>query len=127
ALLNQRRLQYQAAQEMAAQGYQSTVGLATAKTNIEAARATVARIRTQIDYTTIEAPFAGVLETLPVELGDVVAVGDVVGQVIQQDPFIVWGNASEDVVAYLEPGQTGMATLVSGVTREGHVRFIASV
>lgn len=127
ALLKQRKLQYQAAKEMASQNYQSAVGLATAKSHLQQARATVARIQTQIDYTTIEAPFAGVLETLPVELGDVVAVGDVVGQVIQQDPFIVWGQVSEDVVAYLEPGQSGSATLISGVTRQGRVRFISSV
>lgn len=127
ALLEQRKLQYQAAREMAAQHYQSAVGVATARANLEAARATVARIQTQIDYTTIEAPFAGVLESLPVELGEVVAVSDVVGQVIQQDPFIVWGQVSEDVVAYLEPGQAGMVKLTSGVTREGTVRFISSV
>lgn len=127
ALLQQRQLQYEAARKMAAKGYQSAVGLATARTHLQQARASVARIRTQIDYTTIEAPFAGVLETLPVELGDVVSVGDVVGQVIQQDPFIVWGQVSEDVVAYLEPGQPGSATLISGVTRHGTVRFISSV
>lgn len=127
ALLKQRKLQYQAAQKMAEQGYQSAVGLATARAQLQAARAAVTRTRNQIDYTTIEAPFAGVLETLPVELGDVLADGDVVGQVIQQDPFIVWAQVSEDVVALLEPGQQGTATLISGATRSGRVRFISSV
>lgn len=127
SLLQQRQLQYEAARKMAAQGYQSAVGLATARTHLQQARASVAQIRTRIEYTTIKAPFAGVLETLPVELGDVVSVGDVVGQIIQQDPFIVWGQVSEDVVAWLEPGQTGSATLVSGKTLQGRVRFIASV
>src|SRR5699024_10857539 len=108
-------------------GYQSAVALATAKTHLQQARTSVARIRTQIDYSTIEAPFAGVLETLPVELGDVVSIGDVVGEVIQQDPFIVWGQVSEDVVTFLQPGQQGSATLISGVTREGQLRFISSV
>src|SRR5690625_2691721 len=126
-LLKQRQLQYQAANNMAAKGYQSAVGLATAKTHLQQARTSVMQIRTQIEYTTIEAPFDGVLETLPVELGDVVSVGDVVGQVVQQDPFIVWGQVSEDVVAWLEPGQPGSATLIAGVTRQGHVRFISSI
>lgn len=127
ALLEQRKMQYQAAQEMAAQGYQSSVALATARANLAAARAAVARIRTKIEYTTIEAPFSGVLEKLPVELGDVVSAGDVVGQVVQQDPFIVWGQVSENVVALLEPGQPGTATLISGATVHGTLRFISSV
>lgn len=127
AMLDQRRLQSAAAEKMAAKGYQTAVGVATAKANLAAARAEVARIRTAIDHSTITAPFAGVLETLPVEKGDYVGVGDPVGQVIQQDPFIVWGNASEDVVPYLEEGQSGSAILIAGKKRQGSLRFIASV
>lgn len=127
ATLDQRRLQYQAAKNMAAKGYQTAVGVATAKANLEAARAAVAAIETKLDHTVIRAPFTGVLETLPVEEGDYVGIGDTIGKVIEQDPFIVWGNVSEDVVAYLEEGQQGFATLITGKTRTGTVRFVASV
>lgn len=127
AILKQRRLQYQAAKQMAAKGYQTAVGVAKAKANLKAARARVAAIKTKLDHTVIRAPFSGVLETLPVEEGDYVGVGEVIGKVIQQDPFIVWGNVSEDVVAYLEEGQKGTATLITGETRTGTVRFISSV
>lgn len=127
AMLAQRQLQYQAAKQMATKGYQTEVGVATAKANLESARASVANIRSRLDHTIIRAPFTGVLETLPVEEGDYLGVGDVVGRVIQQDPFIVWGNVSEDVVPYLEEGQPGTATLITGEPRSGTVRFVASV
>ncbi|MDN5938962.1 MAG: efflux RND transporter periplasmic adaptor subunit [Salinisphaera sp.] len=127
ATLAQRRLQFDAARKLAARGYQTQVGVATAKANLEAARAAVAAIQTRLDHTVIRAPFAGVLETLPVEEGDYLGVGDVVGRVIQQNPFIVWGNVTEDVVPWLEEGQPGSATLASGKTRDGTVRFVASV
>ncbi|CAN0240734.1 unnamed protein product, partial [Chrysoparadoxa australica] len=100
--------------------------LAPARANLDAPRAAGERIRTDIDHTTIRAPFDGVLDTRPVEVGDVLAVGDTVGRVIQQDPFIVYGNAPEDVVPYLEEGQPGSAELISGKPREGQVRYIAS-
>lgn len=126
ATLEQRRLQFQAAESMQAKGYQTEVDLAQARANLDAARAAVERVRADIDHTTIRAPFDGVLDTRPVEVGDVLAVGDTVGRVIQQDPFIVYGNAPEDVVPYLEEGQPGSAELISGNTREGQVRYIAS-
>lgn len=127
ATLEQRRLQYKAARQMAEKGYQTAVGVATARANLKSARAAVATIQTQIDHTVIRAPFSGVLETLPVEEGDYLGVGDDVGRVIQQDPFIVWGNVSEDIVPYLNEGQPGTATLITGETRSGTVRFVASV
>lgn len=127
ATLKQRKLAYQASQKMSEKGYQTELQVTTTKANLEAARATVSSIKTRLDHTIIRAPFAGILETLPAEEGDYLTPGDIVGRLIQQDPFIVWGSVSEDVVPYLEVGQSGTATLASGKTRKGTVSFIASV
>lgn len=126
ATREQRRLQYQAAKRMQSQGYQTDVDLAQARANLESARAQVEQIQEDIDETVIRAPFAGVLETRPVEEGDVIATGDEIGRLIDQSPFIVRGNVSEDVIGYLESGQTGTARLVNGKVRKGTLRYIAS-
>ena len=126
ALREQRRLQYKAAQRLAKKGYQTKLDLAQAKANLEAAQADVERIDEDLGDTVIRAPFAGVLETRPVEQGDFVATGDEIGQVIDQDPFIVRGSVSEDVIGYLETGQSGSVELVDGQTREGSIRYLAS-
>lgn len=125
AVLEQRKLQYQAAQRLREQDYMTEVDLAQSKANLEIARAEVERIEKDISHTVIRAPFAGVLETRPVEVGDYVSVGDEIGYIIEQDPFIVRGSVSEDVVGYLQAGQPGQVRLISGETQEGVLRYIA--
>lgn len=126
AIREQRRLQFQAATRLQKQGYQTKLDLATAKANMETAQAQVDAIQDDIKHTVIRAPFAGVLETRPVEEGGYVSVGDEIGRIIDQDPFIVRGDVSEDVVPYLKPGQAGSATLVGGGRVQGELRYVAS-
>ncbi len=126
ATVEQRRLQYEAVSEMTAQGYQTRTDLAAAKSNLEAARAQLAEIEQDIDNTVVRAPFPGILEDLPVELGSTVSVGDELARVVQQDPFIVTGDLAETDVAFVEAGQPGTARLVSGETVSGTLRYVAS-
>lgn len=126
AVVEQRRLQYQAVRKMSDKGYQTATDLAQAKSDLEAAQAKLAEIQQDIDNTVIRAPFAGVLETRPVEVGDYAGVGDEIARVIQQDPFVVKGNLAEKDVAFVEPGQTGHARLTNGKTVQGSVRYVAT-
>ncbi len=126
ALLKQRQLQYEAAQRMQGQGLQSPVELATARANQVAAEADVLRWADAVEHTVIKAPFPGVLEQRMVEVGDFVSVGDALGRIIQTEPFLVRGYVSEDVVGYLERGQTAQATLAGGQSVAGTLRFVAS-
>ena len=126
AVVEQRRLQYEAVRKMSEKGYQTRTDLAQAKSDLEAAQAQLAEIQQDIDNTVIRAPFAGVLETRPVEVGDYVGVGDEIARVIQQDPFVVAGDLAEKDVAFVEPGQTGRARLIDGRTVDGTVRYVAT-
>lgn len=125
ALLEQRELQWQAAQKLSEKGYQTRAGVAEARANLESARAEVASIRDDLSKTRITAPFKGVLEQRAVEEGDLVRVGDTVGRLVQQSPFLVVGDVPEDVVARIDVGQKGSAKLVSGETVQGRVRYVA--
>ncbi|MBS64230.1 efflux RND transporter periplasmic adaptor subunit [Salinisphaera sp.] len=126
AVVKQRRLQYEAVRKMSEKGYQTRTDLAQAKSDLEAAQAQLANIQQDIDNTVVRAPFAGVLETRPVEVGDYVAVGDEIARVIQQNPFVVRGDLAEKDVAFVEPGQPGRARLIDGSTVEGRVRYVAT-
>ena len=126
AVVEQRRLQYEAVRKMSEKGYQTRTDLAQAKSDLEAAQAQLAKIQQDIDNTVMRAPFAGVLETRPVEVGDYVGVGDEIARVIQQDPFVVRGDLAEKDVAFVEPGQPGHARLVDGRIVEGTVRYVAT-
>ena len=126
AALRMREIEYDAARQLGAKGFQSETKVAEAEANLEAARAALKQARIQLDHTEIRAPFDGVLETRPVELGDFVDVGDEVATIIDQDPFLVAGQVSESKVGHFAVGMTGSATLVSGQTVEGRLRYIGS-
>ncbi len=126
ATVEQRRLQHEAVSEMTAQGYQTRTDLAVAYSDLEAAQAQLAQIEQDIDNTVVRAPFSGILEDLPVEVGSSVGVGDELARVVQQDPFIVTGDVAETDVVFVETGQPGTAQLVSGETVSGTVRYVAS-
>ncbi|ROO29504.1 RND transporter [Salinisphaera orenii MK-B5] len=126
AVVEQRRLQYEAVRRMSEKGYQTRTDLAQAKSDLEAAQARLAEVEQDIDDTVIRAPFDGVLETRPVEVGDYAAVGDEIARVIQQDPFVVEADLAERDVAFVETGQSGRARLIDGETVEGTVRYVAT-
>jgi membrane fusion protein, multidrug efflux system len=126
ATLARREIEYQAAQKLGAKGFQAETKVAEAKANLEAAQAALTRARVELDHTEIRAPFAGVLDERPIEIGDFVDVGDAVGTVIEQDPFLVTGEVAEREIGRLADGMPGSARLVTGQVVEGQVRYIAA-
>ena len=83
-------------------------------------------MRLDLAHTAIAAPFKGVVEQRMVEVGDFVEAGDPVAMVIEQDPFLVVGDAPEAMVARFEVGEPGVAQLADGRTAPGHIRFVAT-
>lgn len=126
ATLALREIEYEAAQKLGAKGFQAETKVAEAKANLEAAQAALARARVELDHTEIRAPFAGVLDERPVEIGDFVDIGDPVATVIEQDPFLVTGEVAESEIGRLAVGLPGTARLVTGQVVEGQVRYIAA-
>jgi multidrug efflux system membrane fusion protein len=126
ATLAMREIEYAAAEQLGARGFQAETKVAEAKANLEAAQAALARARIELDHTEIRAPFDGVLDQRPVEIGDFVDVGDTVATVIEQDPFLVTGEVAESEVGRLAVGMPGSARLVTGRVVEGQVRYIAA-
>ena len=126
ATLAMREIEHAAARQLAEKGFQAETKLAEAKANLEAAQAALARARVELAHTEILAPFPGVLDRRPVEIGDFVDVGDPVATVIEQDPFLVTGEVAESEVGRLAVGMPGRARLVTGQVVEGRVRYIAA-
>ncbi len=127
ARVRQRQIEFDAARSLRRKGFRSETRLAEAAADLDAAIAHVARISVDIDRTEIGAPFAGVIETRDVELGDFVEPGDVIARVVDEDPYLVVGQVSELDVGLLEEGDTGVARLADGETVEGRVRYIGSI
>jgi membrane fusion protein, multidrug efflux system len=125
ATLAMREIENQAAERLGERGFQAETKVAEAKANLEAARAALERARLELAHTRMVAPFAGVLDKRPVEIGDFVDIGDPVARVIELDPLVVSADVAERDIARITPGMEGRALLIGGAELDGRVRYIA--
>ena len=126
ALIEQARLQYEAALELEGQQFVSETQIAENRARLVSAEASRERIVLDIERTTIAAPFDGVLQERNVELGDYVQVGDRVASIVDSDPIIVVADVNEREVGDLEVGGTGRAEL-AGKWHTGRIRYLSPV
>ncbi|WP_050929961.1 efflux RND transporter periplasmic adaptor subunit [Aestuariivita boseongensis] len=116
----------QAALSAAEAGVESArAGLDSAQSGIQAASASVASAETEIDRLTIEAPFAGLLESDTAELGSLLQPGASCATIIQLDPIKLVGFVPETEVDRVEVGAMAGARLVSGREVQGRVTFLS--
>lgn len=127
ALLRQRAVEYKAAKALAAKGYRSDTKLAESKAQLDAARARVSQMNTDIGRTTVGAPFNGILEKRFVEVGDYLKIGDDLARVVDLDPILVIGAVSEREVGSIKVGLEATATLIDGRSLTGVIRFVGAV
>lgn len=127
ALVKQREIEYRAATQLAKKGFRSGTKLAEARAKLDAARASTKSMRIDLSRTTIKAPFRGVMETRYVEKGDYVKTGDNVAKIVDLDPVLAVGSASERDIGSIAVGEPGKVTFIDGSTATGKIRYIASV
>ena len=126
ALMEQRRLEYDAARELAAKGHRSPTQVAQAKAQYESARAQVEQAAVLLDKTTIRAPFAGRIEDRPAHIGDYLQKGGLCARLIDEDPFLVVGEVGENEVGALVPDAEATVRLTTGGRLTGRIRYIAT-
>lgn len=118
---------YAAAKKLSQKQFRSKVQLAEAVANLETAKAGLRSMRVDIARTTIRAPFDGILDDIPVNVGDYVAVGNVSAKVVDLDPILIVGDVTERVAAGLKIGDSAVVTPVGQATQEATVSYISKV
>ncbi len=127
AALEMARVTHDAASRLAQKNFRSPVSLAEAKAELEAAKAAVAAAELELSHTTIRAPSDGILDAIPVEIGEVVSPGTVLARLIDLNPTLVVGHIAEKDRTAVSVGDTANVHLVTGPTLTGRVRYIARV
>lgn len=125
ALLRQRDLEADQARSLAANGYRAPVNVAETVARREAARAAVTRMEREMTRLAINAPFAGVIESRPVELGAFVRVGDTVAMLVDLDPIRFVGHVGESDVTRLTLGGPARARVGDRMI-DGRITFISA-
>ncbi|BBK31758.1 multidrug efflux system membrane fusion protein [Stella humosa] len=126
ALLTQREVEFRASRTLADRGFRADNQHAVAKAQLDSARALVTRMEVETRRLNIRAPFAGVLESRPVELGDYLKEGDTVATLVDLDPVIVVAHLTEVDRARVAIGQTAVARLATGQEIPVRVRYLSA-
>jgi multidrug efflux system membrane fusion protein len=124
AMQNQASLEYKGAIDLAKKGLQSEINIAQAKSKLESANASVSRALLALSNTRIIAPFAGIIERQPVEIGDFLNVGGECATILDTDPMLVVGQVAEKDIGQIVPGESVSASLITGEAVEGRISFI---
>lgn len=125
ALVAQRNLEYEAAIRLQEQGHRSATQVAAAKAQYEAAQAQMRQMEVALSNTEIRAPFDGRVEDRPVDVGDYLQVGNSCARLLDEDPFLVIGEVSEQDISHIRTGDAAEVRLITGETLKGRVRFVA--
>ena len=127
AQLQTARSQQQAAASLRQKGLQSQVQLEQAQAQLASARAQLDRIQRDIANTKIIAPFSGVINAIPVEVGEMIDRGAFVAELVDNSGFTVTAQVAQQTLAQLELGKAIDVKLITGETLPGKLTFISSL
>lgn len=125
ATLAQREIENDAAERLGERGFQAETRVAESRAMLELARYHLKRAEVALSHTLITAPFAGVLEERPVELGSFVDIGDLVASIVDLDPVVVVTDVPEASIGRLSPGDAASIRTLNGRSEEGRISFVA--
>jgi multidrug efflux system membrane fusion protein len=127
ATVKQREVEYDGRLRLKSASYVSEAQLQEAVAQLETAKAELTRAELDLDYMNIRAPFGGALQSRVVEVGDFVKRGDPVANFVDNRTIIVSANVSEFDAHFVKVGNTAEASLATGETVQGRIRYIAPV
>jgi multidrug efflux system membrane fusion protein len=127
ALLTSAKLEYDGVLDLKRRGLQSEINVARVNAALETAKARAQQAQLTLQKTQILAPFDGVIDVQPVEIGDYLKVGDVCVGLMEVDPMLVVGQISEKSIGAVALGDQVVGTLLTGQDFIGKVSFIGRV
>ena len=124
-LVKQRQAELEAAQRLAKTGTLAKLSLDTAVSALAQAESQLKGAQADLDRLTIVAPFAGIIDSVDVELGSAIAQGAQIATLLSLDPVVVKGEVSERDLSYIKANDKADAVLVNGERVTGTVRYIS--
>ena len=123
--LAQKERDLEVAEKLFEGGSTSESNLTNARSARDAAAAELARAQASADRLRLKAPFAGIVDTVSVELGEWVQTGTPVATILSLDPVLVKAEVSEVDLSAVSVGSTAKVRLVNGTEMDGTVRLVA--
>ena len=125
ARLIQAEISFDAASKLGKEGFRSKINTAGAKADLEAAMAAVASAKSNFDNVTIRAPFSGIVDSIPVEVGDMVSKGKMAARIIDISRLKVTAEVAERDAGNVTVGGASKINLMDGRTFDGVVSYVS--
>ncbi|MBL4870055.1 MAG: hypothetical protein JKX72_03775 [Robiginitomaculum sp.] len=113
AVLRSRELEYNAAQKLVDKGFRSPTQALGALAALDGAKASVTQAQIELGNVIVRAPFDGIFEQQMAEIGDYLSPGQPCGLLVDLDPLIIAGEATEKQVSLFTVGKTANITLAT--------------
>jgi membrane fusion protein, multidrug efflux system len=127
AMLTQRKTELAAKMKLVEQGTMPKLEGVNLETLYKAAEAGLAAAEAEKDRSVIRAPWAGIVNDVPVEIGQAVLsfMGKDIAQIVSVDPILAVVEVAERNLAGVHLGDAAEVRLVTGRRANGKVRFIS--
>ena len=126
ARLEQRQNELKARLKLIAQGSFPAINKTQLEAELKDAEANLAQAKAEFARGRVVAPIDGIVNDVPVELGQALQVGQIIADIISPDPMLAVAEIAERQLKGVRVGTLASVRLVSGETREGTVRFISA-
>jgi len=125
ALQAARKIDFEAANQLFEKGHTSKTQVATANANYDAAVALRKIRQVELERTYIKAPFSGIIDRLPLKVGDLLKTGSVCAKLIDKSPLLMITYAGENDISNIQVNATASVSLATGEDVDGVVRYVA--
>lgn len=125
AALENASIAYRGALKLKSVGYQSELAISQAKAALAAAKTSRKRAELDVENLQIKAPFAGIVESRPVEIGDFIMPGQHCATVVELSPLKVEALATELEIGNLALGAPAKVVIAGQTYSGAKVSFLA--
>lgn len=125
ALMAQRKAELEAKRGLIERGTMPRLDMGSLEALFRASEAAVAVAEVERDRSLVLAPWSGMIDATPMQVGQGVGPGTELAKVISLDPMLAVVEIAERDFDRVQLGSPAEVRLVTGVTAEGRVRFIS--
>jgi membrane fusion protein, multidrug efflux system len=125
ASVSQTAQQLDVGEKLFARGSMAELELTVRRSAKAAADAALEQAQAAEDRLLLKAPFAGLVDSVAVELGEWVQTGAPIATILSLDPIVVKAEVSERDVAFVAIGGKANVRLVNGAEMQGTIRHVA--
>lgn len=126
AKLEQRKIELKARLTLIEQGNMASLQKPSLEAELRAAEATLAQAEAELDKNKVRAPIDGIVNAVPIEMGQALQVGAAVADVVALNPMLAVVEVAERQLAGIKVGDKATVRVISGGEVEGRVRFVSA-